>query len=169
MPKGHVDAARLLLDKARRSTGRRRRCDAAVRRLPEGPRRRGTAVAGQRRGRSTGRRRTAGRRYHRLRERPRRRGAAVAGQRRGGRPGGQDGATPLYIACENGRVDRRSCCWTRARRSIGRRRTSGRRCSSPARRADVDVARLTCEQASWRDGRSGADGQEFAAVEDSQN
>ena len=141
---GHVDAARLLLDKgaevdrankhgrrrcsspartatstrrgccwrkARRSTGRRRtvrrRCSSPA----ERPRRRGAAVAGQRRGGRSGDgegRRDAA--VHRLPEGPRRRGAAVAGQRRGGRSGDEGGAR--------------------------------RRCSSPAEKGHVDAARL---------------------------
>ena len=103
----NVGVARLLLDKGRRSIGRIRTADAAVRRLQEGPRRRGAAVAGQRRG---GRPGDGGRRdaaVCRVREGPRRRGAAVAGQRRGGRSGGRKRTVDAaaYIACENGHVD----------------------------------------------------------------
>ena len=101
--------------------------DAAVHRLPEGPRRRGAAVAGQRRrgrpwknrplydrlrgGVDAARllldkvRRRSMRRLSstplfigRLREGPRRRGAAVAGQRRGGRPKERTASTPLLDA-----------------------------------------------------------------------
>ena len=53
----------------------------------------------------------------------------------------EDGRTPLYIACSTATSTRRACCWTKARRSTGRRRTVGRRCTSPASRA-ADAARL---------------------------
>ena len=44
----------------------------------------------------------------------------------------EDGWTPLLIACQQGHVERRGCCWRKARRLIGRRGRSGRRCTSPA-------------------------------------
>ena len=71
-------------------------------------------------------------------------------------PGDKDGRTPVHRrratstarllldkAADVNKVDengqatstRRGCCWTKARRSIGRTRTVGRRCTPPAGRA----------------------------------
>ena len=72
----------------------------------------------------------------------------------------EDGWTPLLIACQNGQSTRRGCCWTTARRSIGRIRTAGRRCTSPAKGhvGAPAVVRKRCG------GRSGGEERYDAAV-----
>ena len=89
-------------------------------------------------------------------------------------PANKDGATPLSIACEKGHVDaarllllekgagrparRRctsprtatstwcGCCWTTARRSIGRTKNGGRRCWIACKKGHVDAAPLLLEK-----------------------
>ena len=127
---------------ARTLIGRGRRRNAAVRRLPEGPRRRGAAVAGQGaevdRARSTARRRciVACQNGHVD-------GAAAAGERRRstGRGGGQ---TPLIVACEKGTSSARLLLDKGAgvgRR--GRRDAAVRPARGPRRWAFDDGARWT--------------------------
>ena len=83
------------------------RCDAAVHRLRERPRRRGAAVAGQRRGGRSGEK-DGRRRCHRPpSEGHVDIGAAVAG-RRGGRSGGR---SPVGRPAAAGRRREAGCCW----------------------------------------------------------
>ena len=93
----------------------------------------GAVVAGQRRGGRSGGQARCDAAMDRVPERPRRCGAAVAGQRRGGRSGGQGGRRRCTSPARTATSTRRGCCWTKARRSIGRMRTARRRCSKPMR------------------------------------
>ena len=119
---------------ARRSTGRKGRCDAAVHRLPAGPRRRGAAVAGlldERRG-TTSDEHGLDATVRCVRARAaRRRGAAVAGQRRGGRSG-EEGRfyTAVRRLLEGPRRRGAAAAGQRRGGSIGRQKTVRRRCQS---------------------------------------
>ena len=106
---GHVDAARLLLDKGAEVD----RADGLYGKTPlriacqNGPRRRGADVAGQRRGGRSGDYKWCDAIVCRLPERPRRRRAAVAGARGGYR--GEDGVE-RYVA---GHCETRGTCFSR--------------------------------------------------------
>ena len=84
----------------------KKRWDAAQHRLRmPPPRRRGAALAGERRGGRSGDEGRSDAAARRLRERPRRRGAAVAGKGAEVDRAKEDGWTPLIIACHQGHVD----------------------------------------------------------------
>ena len=150
LPKGHVDAARLLLEKgAEVDRADEENGDAADHRLPEGPRRRGAAAAGQRRG---GRPGDEGRRGRRCTS-----PAGTATSTRRGccwttarRSTGRRGRSRRRCTAPARRATstRRGCCWTKARRSTSGDKAAGRRCTSPAGRA-TSTRRGWC----WRKAR----------------
>ena len=132
-----VDAARLLLDNGAEVDRARKDGDAAVRRLPERPRRRGAAAGQRRKGRSgDGGRSDAA--VHRLPDRATRPSSAAAGQRRGGRSA--DETVYAYVHRKEGPRSTRPSSERRGGRLAGTR-TVKRRCSSPARTTG-DAARL---------------------------
>ena len=145
--------------KARRSIGRRtgvrRRCTPPARR----PRRRGAAVAGERRGGRPGDGGRSGRRCTSPARRATstRRGCCWTKARRStGRT--EDGWTPLYVACQNGHVDAARLLLEKgAEVDQGAERTGGRRCTSPASSGHVDAARLLLEKGAEVD-RAAEDG-----------
>ena len=158
--------------------------NATARSLYKGSRRRGAAVAGQRRGRlivkNEGRCKTPLAHREEAIEasrntRPNRRAAtsrtttAVGGAKVDAE---KDGAAPLAIACQSGRRRRRAavtstkwndgCSSTTAQQSTRRRRTAQRRCTSPARKAR-SMRRCCCWRAARR-GRSGDEERRDAAM-----
>ena len=131
---GHVEAARLLLEKgAEVDRGVSERCDAAVRACEKGHI--DTARLLLDKGAEVDwASKEGGTPLSIACYAARRRGAAAAGERRGGRPGEEDGATPLYPRAKRPRRRGAASCWRKARRSIGRTCTVRRRWTPRATR-----------------------------------